>query len=159
MHEQEGLTHGQVTLHSDNGGPMKGATIKATLEKLGVLTSYSRPRVSNDNPYAESLFGTMKGRSEYPSQPFTSLEQAQAWVDRFVEWYNYEHRHSGLNWVTPIARHTGADIELLRRRKATYETARRRNPKRWSGSVRNCNPAPAVSLNPTTSSSRTEAVA
>lgn len=146
--QQEGLAHGQVTLHSDNGGPMKGATIKATLEKLGVLTSYSRPRVSNDNPYAESLFGTMKGSSDYPKARFATIQDAQAWVDRFVLWYNCEHRHSALNWVTPMARHRGEDIKLLQQRRATYVAARRRNPTRWSGSIRNCDPAPAVTLNP-----------
>ena len=148
LHTQESLVAGQVTLHSDNGGPMKGATIKATLEKLGILTSFSRPRVSNDNAYSESLFGTMKGVCHFPKDGFETLERAQAWVDSFVHWYNSEHRHSALNWVTPMARHTGRDVDQLKRRKATYNKARQRNPNRWSGNVRNCNPAPAVSLNP-----------
>ena len=146
--EQEGLVPGRTTLHSDNGNPMKGATLKATLERLNVLTSYSRPSVSNDNPYSESLFGTMKTRVGYPKKPFESLEAAQAWVDSFVCWYNEEHRHSGLNWVTPMARHTGKERELLRLRERTYREARRRNPNRWSRGIRNCKPAPAVTLNP-----------
>ena len=93
---------------------MKGATLKAKLERLGILASYSRPGVSDDNPYVESLFGTMKSRVGYPKKPFETLEEAQAWVNRFVGWYNEEHRHSALNWVTPMARHTGAERELLR---------------------------------------------
>ena len=146
--EREGLVPGETTLHADNGNAMKGATLKATLERLGVLTSYSRPSVSDDNPYVESLFGTMKTRVGYPKKPFATLEEAQAWVDRFVRWYNEEHRHSALNWVTPMARHTGEDHELLRRREETYRRARQCNPQRWSRNIRNCSPAPAVTLNP-----------
>jgi transposase InsO family protein len=148
VHAREGLKSGQVTLHSDNGGPMKGATLKATLERLGILTSFSRPRVSDDNPYAESLFGTMKSRVGYPKKPFQSVAEAQAWVDSFVRWYNEQHRHSGLNWVTPMARHTGKENELLRRRAETYQRARQRHPERWSRGIRDCSPAPAVTLNP-----------
>ena len=145
---RERIPAGQATLHSDNGSAMKGATLKATLDRLGVTSSFSRPRVSDDNPFVESLFGTMKTRVGYPRKPFSSIEEAQAWVDRFEDWYNDEHRHSALNWVTPSARHSGADIELLRRRRQTYERAKRRNPGRWTGSIRNCDPAPAVTLNP-----------
>jgi len=144
----EQLAPGQTMLHSDNGGAMKGATLKATLERLGVLTSYSRPRVSDDNPYIESLFGTMKTRVGYPKKPFDTVAEAQAWVDRFVRWYNEEHRHSALNWITPMARHTGKERRLLRLRERTYRKARQRHPERWSGDIRNCDPAPAVTLNP-----------
>lgn len=148
VQQREGISAGQVTLHSDNGSVMKGATLKATFETLGIARSFSRPRVSNDNPYSESLFGTMKTRVEYPKRPFSSLESAQEWVTRFVAWYNNEHRHSALNWVTPAARHAGADVALLRRREATYLAARRRHPERWSGNIRNCSPAPPATLNP-----------
>lgn len=148
VHVREGLVPGQTTLHSDNGSAMKGATLKATLERLGVLTSYSRPRVSDDNPHVESLFGTMKTRVGYPKKPFASLGEAQAWVDSFVRWYNEEHRHSALNWVTPMARHNGEERELLRRREATYRRARQRHPERWSGRIRDCSPAPPTTLNP-----------
>ena len=148
VREREQLAPGATTLHSDNGPAMKGATLKATLERLGILASYSRPGVSDDNPYIESLFGTMKSRVGYPKKPFESIEAAQAWVDRFVVWYNEEHRHSALNWVTPMARHTGAERELLRRREQTYHRARQRNPQRWSRGIRDCSPAPAVTLNP-----------
>lgn len=148
VQQREGLAPGQTTLHSDNGAVMKGATLMATLQRLGVMTSYSRPQVSDDNPFIESLFGTMKTRVGYPKKPFETLEEAQAWVDAFVLWYNEQHRHSALNWVTPMARHTGEDIELLRRRQDTYAQARERNPQRWSGDIRNCLPAPPVKLNP-----------
>ncbi len=148
VQQREQLGPGTTTLHSDNGSAMKGATLKATLERLGVLTSYSRPSVSDDNPYVESLFGTMKTRVGYPKKPFETLEDAQAWVDRFVRWYNEEHRHSALNWVTPMARHKGEEEALLRRREETYQAARLRHPQRWSRGIRNCSPAPAVTLNP-----------
>lgn len=148
VQEQEQLPPGAVTLHSDNGSVMKGATLKATLERLGVLTSYSRPRVSDDNPYVESLFGTMKTRVGYPKKPFETLEQAQLWVNTFVQWYNQDHRHSALNWMTPLARHSGAEHDLLRRREETYQRARQRHPQRWARGIRNCSPAPHVTLNP-----------
>ena len=148
VQKREGLVPGKTTLHSDNGPAMKGATLKATLERLGVLASYSRPGVSDDNPYVESLFGTMKTRVGYPKQPFATLEEAQDWVDAFVRWYNEEHRHSALNWVTPMARHTGDERELLRRREETYRRARKRHPQRWSRGIRDCSPARAVTLNP-----------
>jgi putative transposase len=74
-----------LVLHSDNGGPMKGSTMQATLQRLGVIPSFSRPMVSDDNPYSEALFRTMKYRPEYPSGPFESLDQTQQWVDQFVK--------------------------------------------------------------------------
>ncbi|MBW2590411.1 MAG: IS3 family transposase, partial [Deltaproteobacteria bacterium] len=96
-----GVQPEELVLHSDNGGPMKGATMLATLQKLGVVPSFSRPSVSNDNPYSESLFRTMKYRPEYPLKPFENIEQAQSWVDGFVFWYNTQHLHSSIRYVTP----------------------------------------------------------
>lgn len=148
VQQREQLAPGQVALHADNGSPMKGATLKVTLQRLGIFASYSRPGVSDDNPFVESLIGTMKARVGYPKKPFESLEEAQAWVDSFVRWYNEEHRHSALNWVTPMARHTGEESKLLRRREETYRSARARHPERWSRDIRNCKPAPPVTLNP-----------
>ena len=159
IQEREGLVPGETTLHSDNGSAMKGATLKATLERLGVAASYSRPGVSDDNPFVESLFGTMKSRVGYPKKPFESVKDAQAWVDSFVRWYNEEHRHSALNWITPMARHRGDEHALLRRREETYRRARRRNPQRWSRNIRNCSPAPAVTLNPRKKSNEAAAAA
>jgi putative transposase len=150
VQQRENLQPGQTSLHADNGNAMRGATLTATLQRLGVFASYSRPSVSDDNPFVESLFGTMKTRVGYPKAPFESIEQAQAWVDSFVNWYNEKHRHSALNWITPMDRHTGKEVELLRRREQTYREAQRRHPTRWSGKTRNCQPAPEVVLNPST---------
>lgn len=119
-------------LHSDNGGPMKGATMLATMHRLGIVPSFSRPRVSDDNAYAESLFRTLKYCPEYPSRGFASVEDARAWVARFVAWYNDQHLHSGIGFVTPSSRHAGLDLELLARRRTVYARACLRRPERWS---------------------------
>jgi transposase InsO family protein len=137
-----------IVLHADNGGPMKGATMVATLERLGVLASFSRPSVSNDNPFSESLFRTLKYRPEYPTEPFADLAAARAWVRTFVRWYNTEHLHSALRFVTPEDRHAGRDVALLAARHLVYERARARRPDRWSGNTRNWIPIEAVALNP-----------
>jgi hypothetical protein len=135
-------------LHADNGSPMKGATLKATLERLGVIASYSRPRVSDDNPFSEALFRTCKYRPDWPRSGFASREDAQHWVARFVAWYNHEHRHSAIRFVTPSARHAGEDRALLARRTQLYTDARAANPARWSRHIRNWAPVCEVCLNP-----------
>src|SRR4029077_868647 len=142
-YSREGVAHDSLVLHADNGGPMKGSTMLATLQRLGVVASFSRPRVSDDNPFAESLFRTMKYRPGFPRHPFSGIEQAREWVTRFVRWYNTEHLHSGLNFVTPEDRYYGRDTALLAARHAVYERARQKHPERWSGSTRNWSPAPA----------------
>jgi len=144
----EGLLEGEVTLHSDNGGPMKGSTMLAMLQKLGVMPSFSRPSVSNDNPFSESLFRTLKYCPIYPTKPFSSIEEAQAWVTTFVDWYNNVHQHSGINFVTPNARHQGLDKVILERRALVYKAAQQENPKRWAKKTRNWEIAGAVYLNP-----------
>lgn len=147
-HLREGVADGELVLHSDNGSPMKGATLLVTLQRLGVVPSFSRPSVSNDNPYSEALFKTCKYRPGFPDKPFESLGHARDWVAGFVPWYNDEHRHSGIRFVTPGERHTGDDIAVLERRKAVYEAAREEHPERWSGDIRNWNRPETVSLNP-----------
>ncbi len=137
-----------LILHSDNGSPMKGSTMLATLQHLGVMPSFSRPQVSNDNPFSESLFRTLKYRPEYPSQPFASIQEAQQWVDRFVLWYNTEHRHSEIRFVTPDERHYGQEKAILDKRKDVYELARKKNPGRWIRQTRNWEPIEIVILNP-----------
>ncbi len=137
-----------LVLHSDNGAPMKGATLLATLQRLGVVASFSRPSVSDDNPYSESLFRTLKYTPAWPGQPFADIEAARKWVHAFVRWYNAEHRHSAIRFVTPEQRHRGEDHQLLAHRKALYEHARARNPQRWSGPTRNWSPIEQVWLNP-----------
>lgn len=134
-------------LHSDNGAPMKGATMLATLQRLGVVSSFSRPSVSDDNAYAESLFRTMKYRAKYPSSGFASLEAARQWVEGFVAWYNDEHQHSGIGYVPPAARHVGDDLAILAARRATYEAARRRHPERWAREPRTWSRPTTVTLN------------
>ena len=137
-----------LVLHSDNGAPMKGATMLATLQKLGVVPSFSRPRVSDDNPYSESLFRTMKYRPEYPGKPFASLDNAQQWVEGFVRWYNTEHLHSQIGFVTPDDRHAGRHLDILENRRQVYKNARCQNPNRWSRNIRKWDDAKVVRLNP-----------
>lgn len=135
-------------LHADNGTPMKGATLKATLERLGIIASYSRPRVSDDNPFSEAHFRTMKYCSRYPSKPFASLDEARAWVESFVRWYNTEHLHSSIGFVTADDRHEGRDVGRLAGRREVYLAARALHPERWSGAVRAWDSPLLVTLNP-----------
>jgi len=145
---RENIEPYQVVLHSDNGSPMKGATMLATLQQLGIVPSFSRPSVSNDNPYSESLFRTLKYRPEYPEKPFSNLETARDWVTDFVTWYNEEHLHSGIKFVTPGQRHRGEEIEVLNNREQVYQVGKSRHPERWSGNTRNWEPVKEVYLNP-----------
>ncbi len=139
----------QLVLHSDNGSPMKGATMLATLQKLGVVPSFSRPSVSDDNPYSEALFRTLKYTPAYPRKRFGDIDQARAWVQRFVAWYNTEHRHSGIRFVTPAQRHAGLDRQILANRTAVFEAAKQAHPARWrSRAVRNWTRVDTVWLNP-----------
>lgn len=137
-----------LVLHSDNGAPMKGATMLATLQWLGVVPSFSRPHVKDDNAYSESLFRTLKYRPSYPKRPFKSLKEAREWVDEFVRWYNTEHLHSAIHFVTPAERHAQQDSSILAKRARVYEQARRRHPLRWTGATRDWTPVELVYLNP-----------
>ena len=154
---RSGLDPAGIVLHADNGGPMKGATMVATLERLGVLPSFSRPGVSNDNPFSEALFRTLKYRPDYPERPFADLAAARTWIEDFVRWYNHDHRHSAIRFVTPEERHTGREGALLQARHAVYQRARNRTPERWSGATRNWTPIPAVRLNPEHQAARQDA--
>jgi transposase InsO family protein len=145
---REQITYGQLLLHSDNGSPMKGATLLATLQALGVMASLSRPAVSNDNPYSESLFKTLKYRPAYPLTPFADLPAARSWASTLVHWYNHEHRHSAIRFVTPAQRHAGLDQEILAQRHAVYAIARAKNPLRWKRATRNWRRIDSVHLNP-----------
>jgi putative transposase len=151
---EQGIDASKLVVHSDNGGPMKGATLLATFQFLGIVPSFSRPRVYDDNPYSESLFRTLKYRPEYPRQPFGSLEVAREWVEKFVSWYNHEHLHSGIRFVTPASRHDGHDQKILKKRKEVYEEARKCNPHRWTRNIRNWEPVTEVALNPVTNDPR-----
>lgn len=144
----EKIEKNQVTLHSDNGSPMKGATMLATLQELGIVPSFSRPSVSNDNPYSESVFRTLKYRPEYPEKPFENIGVARDWVNIFVKWYNHEHRHSGIKFTTPHERHTGQDVKILADRTLVYKKAKLENPNRWSGDTKCWKHIKEVHLNP-----------
>jgi putative transposase len=138
----------QLVLHADNGGPMKGATMLVTLERLGVLPSFSRPGVSNDNPYSEALFRTLKYCPAYPTRPFADIAAATRWVAHFVHWYNHVHQHSAIRFVTPDDRHTGRETAILAQRHHVYTKARTKHPARWSGATRDWTPITTVHLNP-----------
>jgi len=135
-------------LHSDNGAPMRSATLLTMLRKLGIKASFSRARTSNDNAYSESLFRTLKYRPSYPSRPFNDLDAARSWVVSFVYWYNEKHLHSAISFVTPSDRHAGRHLAILAARKETYAAARAKHPERWTRNTRRWDPIPTVDLNP-----------
>lgn len=132
--ETENLS-GLEALHGDNGATLKGQTLASMLRSYGVLQSHSRPHVSNDNAYIESFFGTLKTDFRYPKEGFQNLEEAEAWMRNFVEWYNNEP-HSGLNYVTPNQRHSGEEEAILVQRLEVFENARKKNPERFPNGVR-----------------------
>jgi transposase InsO family protein len=153
--QRQGISRNQLTLHSDNGAPMKGQTMLAALQGLGVAHSRSRPSVSNDNPYVESIFKTLKYSPALPVQPFADLLSARRWATELVHWYNDQHRHSAIGFVTPSQRHAGRDEALLKQRQQVYEEARRAHPNRWSGETRNWGYIEAVHLNPDNAATKT----
>ena len=134
---REGAIGDLRVLHADNGSAQKGSTLLAKLEALGVAASFSRPRVSDDNAHAEAVFRTCKYRPSYPRRGFKDIGAARQWVLEFVRWYNGEHLHSGIAFVTPNARHQRQDDDILNRRTEVYEQARKEHPERWSRHTRN----------------------
>jgi putative transposase len=145
----EGVSQAQLVLHSDNGSPMKGATMLATLEKLGVIPSFSRPSVSDDNPYSEALFRTVKYHPTFPMlDKFSTILDARQWSEKFVVWYNNVHLHSALKFVTPQQRHSGEDKAIRANRHQIYQVAKAQHPERWSGQTRNWSLPDTVTLNP-----------
>lgn len=145
---ESGAQRERLVLHSDNGGPMRGSPLSSALRLLGVVQSFSRPRVPNDNPFSEALFRTMKQRPTYPARAFASLEHARAWVANFVAWFNGIHRHSALGFVTPDERHFGTERQVLERRRAVYARALALRPQRWSGPPRDWSPRCPVLFRP-----------
>ena len=135
-------------LHGDNGATLQATTVLAMLHWLGVKPSYSRPRVSDDNAFVESLFRTAKYQPEYPERGFADLHAARQWAADFVHWYNHEHRHSGIRYVTPAQRHAGMDRDVLQARHALYTQSRELNPRRWSRQTRDWSHIDVVTLNP-----------
>jgi transposase InsO family protein len=145
--EAAGVRPGTLVIHSDNGAPMRGSTLLATMERLGVMASFSRPSVSDDNAFSEALFRTVKYVPWWPSRPFKDVSSARSWVGSFERWYNGEHLHSGIGFVTPASRHAGSDAAQLEGRRALYERAREAHPERWSGTTRRWERPGEVSLN------------
>jgi putative transposase len=135
-------------LHGDNGSTLKATTVLAMIYWLGLKSSYSRPRVSNDNAFSESLFRTAKYRPEFPAKGFADLQQARLWARSFVAWYNNDHKHSGIRYVSPAQRHAGEDRNVLAARHAVYVQAKAAHPQRWARHTRNWNPIAVVTLNP-----------
>lgn len=152
----EGIDRDQLTLHSDNGAPMRGATMIEMLKFLGVIPSFSRPSVSDDNPYSEALFKTIKYHPKYPvANNFGNIIAARKWVIKFVEWYNNEHKHSALKFITPSQRHIGDDKKILMQRHQVYLQAKERRPERWSRHTRNWGLPTVVALNPNRKAQKT----
>ena len=135
-------------LHGDNGATLKATTVLAMLHWLGVKPSYSRPRVSATTTPSSSLFPRRSTGPSSPSRGFAHLQAARQWAADFVHWYNHEHRHSGIRYVTPAQRHDGLDRAILATRHELYTRARENNPRRWSGGTRDWSHIKAVTLNP-----------
>ena len=136
-----------VKLRSDNGHPMRGSTMIQTLYNLGILPSFSRPRVSNDNPFSESFFKTVKYTAGFPSY-FKDLEHARSWMADFVNWYNTEHRHSGIGYITPEQRHCKEGSMIMAKRNSVIVKAYTAKPERWSRKPALWENAEVVYLNP-----------
>lgn len=143
---REGIAGQPLVIHQDNGSAMKASTFVAKLQELGIDPSYSRPSVSDDNAYAESLFRTCKYRPDYPGV-FASLDDARAWALRFERWYNHAHKHRNLKFVSPAERHSGADRAIFTARIAVYEQARASHPARWTRHTRDWSLPDQVWLN------------
>lgn len=152
---QNDIRPDQLTVHQDNGSPMISSEFLAALEYFRIAPSYSRPGVCDDNPYSESLFRTLKYRPSFPER-FESIDDVQKWMKIIVDWYNNEHRHSGISYVSPAQRRRGEDIEMLERRKKTYEAARNAHPERWSRDIRKWEHVKEVKLNPRSKKNRQE---
>lgn len=129
-YHRDGLAPSQLTIHADRGAPMTSKAVADLLIDLGVRRSHSRPRVSNDNPYSEAQFKTMKYGPTYPNR-FASMADARAWVTTFVHWYNQEHRHSGLGLLTPAMVHGGTADAVMAARQAVLTAAATTHPERF----------------------------
>jgi len=130
--DKHGIARDALTLHSDRGSPMRAKTTAELLVDLGVAASFSRPRVSNDNPFSEAQFKTFKYRPQFPAC-FAGLEHARAHSREFFPWYNNEHRHSGIGFMTPAAVHFGTAPALWRQRAAVLQAAYLAHPERFKG--------------------------
>ena len=160
IYEKENIQPNQLVIHSDNGSPMKGQSMKAMLEALGVSSSHSRPRVSNDNPMSESLFKTLKYNALLPLKPFGNIQEAREWVHRFVQWYNHEHLHSSNQFITPADKRAGKDVAKLQKRQEIMNRKKESHPNRWAkGRTRDWSPITKVTLNEMPEKEKTNGVA
>jgi putative transposase len=127
---KEGIVPGQLTIHADRGSSMTSKDVALLMADLGVTKTHSRPHVSNDNPYSESHFKTVKYRPDFPER-FGSLEDARAFCARFFDWYNNHHRHSGIGWMTPGDVHHGRAVRVRAERARALEAAYQLHPERF----------------------------
>lgn len=130
-YQREGVDAQQLTLHADRGSPMIAGSVAELLHDLGVQKSHSRPRVSNDNPYSEAHFKTLKYQPNYPDR-FESLQAARAWCRTFFAWYNHQHYHSGIGYLHPADVHAGRQDAILEHRQTTLDQAQAAHPERFS---------------------------
>lgn len=145
---KEGISVDQLTLHADRGSSMSSKTVAQLLADLGVTKTHSRPHVSNDNPYAEAQFKTLKYRPDYP-QTFGSVEDARAWTRAFVAWYNHQHHHSALGLLTPAVVHHGLAADVRNKRREVLVAAQAAHPERCvRGAPRVPDVPSAVWINP-----------
>ena len=153
---KQGVERGQLTIHADNGGPMTAKSVAVLMADLGVAKSHSRPYQSNDNPYSEAHFKTLKYRPDYPDR-FGSVADARAWAERFFAWYNHEHHHSGLALLTPFDVHYGWTDHVLAKRQAVLDRAYATHPERFvKGSPAPARPPEAAWINPPKAEDRVE---
>ena len=145
---KQGIQPDQLTLHADNGSPMKGKPLSQLLVDLGITKSHSRPHTSDDNPFSEAQFKTMKYRPDYPDW-FTSMTAARQWARSFFGWYNDEHYHSGLNLLTPASVHYGEAFAVQQQRQTVMLAAYQAHPERFLCGIPLVKGAPdAVYINP-----------
>jgi len=146
--QKQGIQAGQLILHADRGSPMIARSLAMLLADLGVTKSHSRPQVSDDNPYSEAQFKTLKYRPDYPER-FGCQADARLWSRNFFDWYNYEHHHSALGLLTPADVHFGRAEQITRQRQRVLQAAYEQNPERFvrglprSGSILQLDPPPS----------------
>jgi putative transposase len=128
--EKQRITPGQLTIHADRGSAMTSKSLALLLADLGVVKTHSRPHVSDDNPFSEAHFKTMKYRPEYPDR-FGSIQDARRFCQDFFPWYNHQHHHSGLQLLTPATVHYGQAAQLISKRQAVLDVAYHAHPERF----------------------------
>lgn len=145
---KQGIPAGQLTIHADHGSPMISKTVAQRLLDLGVTKTHARPHVSDDNPYSEAQFKTLKYRPDYPDR-FGCLLDARTWAQAFFTWYNHEHHHTGLALLTPAVVHSGQTDLVLQQRQQTLHLAYAAHPERFvKGIPKPPQPPEAVWINP-----------